>query len=148
MIESISIKDIGSYDGVGVQISGLKKINFIYGANGSGKTIISNFVANHTDTEYQNCDILWQHNQPLNELVYNKKFRENNFGKGTIEGVFTLGEATKKDIEFIEKKQLELKKLKDEGIQKKRDIRKTRKDQVGRREFFQGKFLGKNLQKT
>ncbi len=136
MIESISIKDIGSYDGVGVQISGLKKINFIYGANGSGKTIISNFVANQTDTEYQNCDILWQHNQPLNELVYNKKFRENNFGKGTIEGVFTLGEATKKDIELIEKKQLELKKLKDEDIQKKETLEKQEKTKLDEENSF------------
>lgn len=136
MIESISINDIGSYDGDGVQIGPLKKINFIYGANGSGKTIISNFVANQTDSEYKNCKISWQHDQPLNKLVYNKKFRENNFGKGTIEGIFTLGEATKKDIELIEKKQLELKTLKDEKIQKEETLEKQKETKSDEEDFF------------
>ena len=136
MIESISIKDIGSYDGVGIQIRGLEKINFIYGANGSGKTIISNFIANQTGTEYQNCSVLWQHSQPLNKLVYNKKFRENNFGKGTIEGVFTLGEATKKDIELIEKKQLELKKLKEDGIKKKDTLNNQKEKKTEKEDNF------------
>ena len=31
--------------------------------------------------------------------------RENNFGKGAIEGVFTLGQDSKENIEVIEKKQ-------------------------------------------
>lgn len=39
MIESISIKNVATYDPVArVQVDGLKKVNFIYGANGTGKT--------------------------------------------------------------------------------------------------------------
>lgn len=122
MIENISIKNVASFNSEGIQLSDLKKINFIYGANGSGKTTISNFVADQTNVEYQDCDLEWKHGQELNGLVYNKKFRENNFGKGKIEGVFTLGEATKEDIELIEEKQAELKTLKDEGIKKKETL--------------------------
>lgn len=96
MIEAISLKNTASYDNGGIQLNNLKKINFIYRANGSGKTTISNFIADQTNGEYQNCNLEWKHGQNLNHLVYNKKCRENNFGKGKIEGVFTLGGQLKK----------------------------------------------------
>ena len=44
MITSLNIKNVTTCDPEnGVQINDLKKVNFIYGANGSGKTTISNF---------------------------------------------------------------------------------------------------------
>ena len=130
MIKSITIKNIASYDSEGAHLNELKRINFIYGANGSGKTTISNFVSDQNNLDYQNCNLEWEHHQKLNKLVYNKKFRENNFGKGKIEGVFTLGEATKEDIELIEKKQVELKTLKEEVIQKKETLEKQEQSKL------------------
>lgn len=50
-----------------------------------------------------------------------------NFGKGKIEGVFTLGEATKEDVKLIEEKQAELTTLKDEGTKKKETLDKQEK---------------------
>ncbi len=41
MIESISIAGIATYDETGVRIDALKKVGFIYGANGTGKTTIT-----------------------------------------------------------------------------------------------------------
>ena len=118
MIDSISIKNTASFDkNNGVQINELKKINFVYGSNGSGKTTISNLIANPTETEYQDCEITWQHNQQLQSLVYNKNFREQNFGNGAVEGVFTLGQATKEEIELISQNQGVWSKMNDEGIQ-------------------------------
>ncbi len=119
MIESITIKKTASYGDPGVHINDLRKINFIYGTNGSGKTTISNLLANQDINQYKDCEVTWQHNQPLNSLVYNKNFRESNFGKGKIEGVFTLGQATKEETDLIEAKQADLKILKEEGIKKK-----------------------------
>lgn len=40
MLESINIKKVASYDDIGIQITGLKKINFIYGANGCVSPIV------------------------------------------------------------------------------------------------------------
>ena len=119
MIENILIKNVASYDNGGTQLSGLKKINFIYGANGSGKTTISNLSSGQTNLGFKDCNLQWKDGQVLNSLVYNKKFRENNFGKGKIEGVFTLGEATKEDMLLIKEKQKDLNVLKDEGLKKK-----------------------------
>jgi AAA15 family ATPase/GTPase len=46
MLESITIKKIATFNDEGVQITDLKKMNFIYGVNGSGKTTISKFIDN------------------------------------------------------------------------------------------------------
>lgn len=49
MISKIMIRNVATYDNVGVAVENLGKVNFIYGANGCGKTTISNFL-NNTET--------------------------------------------------------------------------------------------------
>jgi wobble nucleotide-excising tRNase len=116
MIESITIKSIATFDTVdGVKIEGLKKVNFFYGANGSGKTTIANFLQNHSDTKFIDCSVSWENGQAIKTLVYNKEFREKNFGIGKIDGVFTLGEATKEEKKVIEDKTEKLKIIKADG---------------------------------
>lgn len=119
MIERITIKNIATFDNTGIVIDNLKKINFIYGTNGSGKTTISNFIGAVDDKQFSNCSIKWGNEIPLKVLTYNKNFREQNFGKGKIAGVFTLGSATRAELDNIENLKSELEKIKQEGIQKK-----------------------------
>ena len=119
MIESITLKNVATYDNEGVAITGLKKINFIYGVNGSGKTTITKLVDKPAESLFDDCDLLWQNGLVINALVYNKDFRERNFGKGNIVGVFTLGQASKEQIEAINQMQIALAELKDKGIKKK-----------------------------
>lgn len=40
MLESINIKQVAAYDDAGIQITGLKKVNFIYEANGCYSSIV------------------------------------------------------------------------------------------------------------
>ena len=124
MIESIEIKNVASYDETGIQINDLKKINFIYGVNASGKTTISNFLDDTEETKFNSCSVQWQIAQPLKTLVYNKQFRDSNFGSSDIEGVFTLGKATKEEIEVIDEKRVELNKLKNDLKEKKETLEK------------------------
>lgn len=126
MIQKIDIKNVATYDNQGVQIDNLKKVNFIYGANGCGKTTISNFVHDNSDSKFNNCSLTWQNDLPLRVLVYNKEFRERNFGKGKLSGVFTLGEATAEQIKEIETKTNELKAIKAAGIQKRETLDKQK----------------------
>ncbi|MBF0477999.1 MAG: AAA family ATPase [Candidatus Omnitrophica bacterium] len=113
MIESITIKNIATFDPInGVQIDGLKKVNFFYGANGSGKTTISNLLHNPSDIRFKDCLVIWKNSLPTKPLVYNKEFRERNFGKGKLPGIFTLGEATKEEKVSIESKVEQLKLIK------------------------------------
>jgi len=126
MIESITIKNVATFDSNGIQINDLKEVNFIYGANASGKTTISNLLHNSADDKFVNagCSVKWKNEVTLQTLVYNKDFRERNFGKGKIAGVFTLGQATKEQKEEIEQKTQKLKEIKDEGVQKKETLDK------------------------
>lgn len=126
MIKQIEIKNVATYDDKGVLLDDLKKVNFIYGTNGCGKTTISNFIYNNSDIKFNNCLLTWQNLSPLKALVYNKEFRERNFGKGKLNGVFTLGEATAEQIREIETKTQELKTIKADGIQKRETLDKLR----------------------
>jgi wobble nucleotide-excising tRNase len=128
MIQTIQIKDFATYDNQGVQLNDLKKVNFIYGANGCGKTILSNFIHDTTDLRFKNCLLTWNNDLPIVVLVYNKAFRERNFGKGKLNGVFTLGEATAEQIKVIEEKTEELKNIKSDGIQKRETLDRLKTD--------------------
>lgn len=126
MIKQIDIKNVATYDNIGVQFEDLKKVNFIYGSNGCGKTTISNFLHDKSDPKFYNCTLTWQNSIPLKTLVYNKEFRERNFGKGKLNGVFTLGEATAEQIKEIETKSEELKTIKTDGIHKRETLDKLK----------------------
>lgn len=120
MINSITLRNIATYDSIGTKLENLKKINFVYGANGSGKTTLSNFISNLEDSKYSECEIVWENNEPIKTLVYNKEFRDKNFGKGSLKGVFTLGGATADEIKEIDKKRIELEEIKNLGTEKKK----------------------------
>lgn len=124
MIKSINIRQVASYNENGIQINDLKKINFIYGANGCGKTTISNFLFDSSNANFSDCTVNWNNEQNINTLVYNKQFREHNFGSGKISGIFTLGEATAEEIENIKLKNEELKTIKETGLLKKETLEK------------------------
>jgi wobble nucleotide-excising tRNase len=70
----------------------LKKFNFIYGLNGTGKTTISSFLADPANPRYGKCDIDWVDldNKPQ-VLVYNHDFVKRNFVETHLQkGIFTL----------------------------------------------------------
>lgn len=100
MLSNISLKNVASYNEVGTKFEGLKKVNFIYGNNGTGKSTLSRAFLNIDDVAYSDCtfegDIIEE------RLVYNKNFIDDNFkSDNDIPGIFTLG---KDDVE----KQVEL----------------------------------------
>lgn len=125
MLSSIHIKNVASYDQNNAEVlNDLKRINFIYGSNGSGKTTISNFLSGKDPEKFQACSAVWVNSTPLKALVYNKQFREENFSDGKIAGVFTLGKATKDEIDKIEGKKSQLSELESEIQQKNQTLQK------------------------
>src|SRR5690554_4660783 len=124
MITSLNIKNVATCDPEnGVQINDLKKVNFIYGANGSGKTTISNFILNPSDAKFIDCQIEWENDEPLTTYVYNKQFREQSFFKGDIPGVFTFGKATPEQMQELNDKKEKIKKLREHVIEEKRRLK-------------------------
>ncbi|MEG2000450.1 MAG: AAA family ATPase [Evtepia sp.] len=124
MIECISIKNVATFQNDGICLQKLKPINFIYGANGSGKTTISNFLQRPDDPIFSSCKFHWQNESPLRVLVYNKRFRDDNFGKGKLAGIFTLGYATKEELLSIEKMNSDLSAIMTQKTQKKETLDK------------------------
>ena len=91
MIESIHLASEGAYDAAGTALSGLKKLNFIFGPNGSGKTTISRVIEDLG--RYPTCAIAWTSGVPLEARVYNKDFVTHHFdGDSNIKGIYTFGE--------------------------------------------------------
>ncbi|MCL1146530.1 AAA family ATPase [Shewanella marinintestina] len=107
MIESFKLKGVATYKPDGIEVNDLKKINFFYGANGCGKTTATNYLTDTSIEKFNECAVQWQGGQPLKTLVYNKAFREKNFGGSDIAGVFTIGEATTEQVEQIRLKKAE-----------------------------------------
>lgn len=148
MIESITIKNVATFDNEGIQICDLKKVNFIYGANASGKTTISNYLHNPNEEKYigKDCFIKWKSDLQLQTLVYNKDFRERNFGSGKIAGVFTLGEATKEQKDEIENKTTLLQSIKEDETKKKETIKGQEEQKLQLEENFK-EYCWTNIKK-
>ena len=99
MIESIQIAGEASYANAPEILHRLSKINFFYGANGSGKTTISRVIANAGS--FASCNVNWKGGTALKTMVYNRDFVHENFSTATgPKGIFTLG---KNDIETLSK---------------------------------------------
>ena len=91
MINSITISQVASYGSNPSELNELSKFNYIYGANGSGKTTISRIIKD--ESAHTDCQLSWSSAEPLESLVYNQDFVKNNFNQSSnLKGVFTLGE--------------------------------------------------------
>lgn len=91
MINEIQINPpVATYQTPNV-LNDLRKINFVFGANGTGKTTISRVIAG--DEGHEHCPLLWEGGNELERMVYNRDFVDRNFNQdGPLQGVFTLGE--------------------------------------------------------
>jgi len=80
-------------------LDGLKKFNYLFGANGTGKTTISRVV--DSPENYSSCSVTWENQTPLEARVYNRNFVTRNFNQQKLQGVFTLGEAAQEALDKI-----------------------------------------------
>jgi wobble nucleotide-excising tRNase len=110
MITKIFLKKVASYGENPVIIETDKKINLIYGLNGTGKTTISKYLQNQNDSDFLNCSIDGLSNEKI--LVYNQKFIDENFYLSpTQKGIFSLKSENKEAKEKIDNATEEIKKL-------------------------------------
>ena len=105
MNANITLKNVASYKEE-TTITADKKINLIYGLNGTGKTILSNYLYRNSkeeeDLQYRDCSNNFD--PDVKVLVYNEQFIEDNFyEKDKIKGIFTLSTANKEAEENIKR---------------------------------------------
>ncbi|GHS01041.1 hypothetical protein JP0112_11290 [Helicobacter pylori] len=124
-ISQIALKNAATFDENGASFENLNSINFIYGANGSGKTTTSSFLKNlaenRIEDKFANSEIKWHNGESLKIEVYNKQFKEEQFRNSQVKCIFTLGKETNENLENIESKKESInkeneKKIKNEKI--------------------------------
>lgn len=121
MITKITLKNVASYGETPVVLETDKKINFIYGLNGAGKTTISKYLQDQNNSDFSNCSIYGLNGEKI--LVYNQKFIDDNFYlSSTQKGIFSLKSENKDAKDKIDSATEEIKKL---NAQTKNDELKT-----------------------
>lgn len=109
MISAIKLKNIASYKQE-VSLATDKRVNFVYGLNGTGKTTLSNFLKDKSNTKFKDCSIVGGESSKI--LVYNQEFiLENFYEKNDLKGVFTISKTNTIAEEKIKEAKDEIQKL-------------------------------------
>ena len=135
MITKITINNVASYK-LPTSLETDKKTNLIYGLNGSGKTIVSNYMSDLNDQKFENCSVEGFNQELQKILVYNEEFvKENFYETGDQKGIFTLKKENKDVLESIENAKGEKRKLQGEmdSIQNSLSLKEREMDEVENR---------------
>ena len=112
MITKIKLNGVASYKNSAL-LETDKKVNLIYGLNGTGKSIFSNYLYEKDHADFSNCTIEGLNGEEI--LVYNQKFIQDYFYESdNLKGIFTLSKENKEAEEKIRNAQKEIEKLDNE----------------------------------
>lgn len=113
MISKIAMKNVASYKEKTI-LETDKKVNLIYGLNGTGKSTLSGFLYSTDDSQYSDCKIEGLRSTDK-VLVYNQQFITDNFYETeNINGIFTLSQENKAATQAIDDARKKLMKLSEE----------------------------------
>lgn len=142
MITEIKLNSVASYKEETV-ISNLKKVNFFFGSNGTGKSTIGKYlhafkIAEDKENvkDFEQCSIQGYNSDGHELLVFNQQFIETNFIRyNEMPGIFTLDETNDIIEKEIEKEQDKIEKWQKclDKLQEKRDELENSK-----KEFYSG----------
>ena len=142
----IILKNVASYKKAELETD--KKLNLIYGLNGVGKTILSNYLYSENKKEdFPECQDNFDKDAQI--LVYNEKFIEDNFYEKDIKGIFTLSSDNKTALENIKNAKEKLQSLNSEKEQITNEINqlkekfeKTKNDKINEIWKIKTKYTG------
>ncbi|WP_198513335.1 ATP-binding protein [Helicobacter pylori] len=141
-ISQIVLKNVATFDENGASFENLNSINFIYGANGSGKTTTSSFLKNlaenRIEDKFANSKIEWHRgiSESLKIEVYNKQFKEEQFRSSQVKGIFTLSKKTNENLENIESKKELINKEKEKKIKNEESLQKLKQERKEKEKNF------------
>ncbi len=143
-ISQIVLKNAATFDENGASFEDLNSINFIYGANGSGKTTTSSFLKNLAENrdengdknKFANSEIKWHNGESLKIEVYNKQFKEEQFRNSQVKGIFTLGKKTNENLENIESKKESINKEDEKKIKNEKSLQKLKQEREEKEKDF------------
>jgi len=118
MIDSIHIKSVASYDDNGAEIQNLKKMNFFFGANGTGKSTIARYLYNFALKEDEKDNHFSKSTQSGFDLkketikVFDADYVSRNFYNcDSLDGVFSLNEKNEAVDKEITNKEADIKRI-------------------------------------
>jgi len=133
MITSINLKNVATFDTTnGTTINDLKKVNFFFGFNGTGKSTIANYLRNisldvpNQNPSFRQCTNTGFNNTQHQILAFCEEFIEENFKRSTdFKGVFSLNQSNAtidQQITIEETKVQKFENLRDKYIKKNKDL--------------------------
>ncbi|GHP56534.1 hypothetical protein VN1192_13540 [Helicobacter pylori] len=140
-ISQIVLKNAATFGESEASFEDLNFINFIYGANGSGKTTTSSFLKNLAENitpedKFANSEIKWHNGESLKIEVYNKQFKEEQFRNSQVKCIFTLGKKTNENLENIESKKELIKKKNEKKTKNKESSEKLKQEKEKKEKDF------------
>ena len=133
MIDSIHIKNVASYGETGGEIQNLKKMNFFFGANGTGKSTIARYLYNVSLTEGEEDHRFAESTQngfdSTKETikVFDADYVSSNFyNNDSLDGVFSLNEKNDVIDKEIINKEADIKRI--DSDEKSNDEKKKKLD--------------------
>lgn len=109
MITKITMNQVASYKSPATLATD-KKVNLVYGLNGTGKSTLSNFLYDRNNPKFANCSTEGLVDE--NVLVYNRQFINDYFYEpDSLKGIFTLSKENKVAEEKVKNAEKEIAKL-------------------------------------
>lgn len=125
MITRITLNNVASYKQESIFETD-KRINLIYGLNGTGKSTLSKFLQNPSDPVFSGCtldpNIIMSSDEEIH--VYNQKFVEDNFyNSPDLKGIFSLSKGNKDAKDKIDAATTEITRLEKQNEEKESEQR-------------------------
>ena len=115
MVTKITMNQVASYK-CPTAIETDKKVNIVYGLNGTGKSTLAEYLYNRSDACFENCNIEGLNDEEI--LVYNQHFVKDYFYEpDDLKGIFTLSKENREAKLKITNAENEITKLNNEKKQ-------------------------------
>jgi wobble nucleotide-excising tRNase len=132
MIKTILLKNVATYDSKsGVYMDDLKKLNFFFGSNGSGKSTIAKYLyslslAQNPEPLFNSCSQSGYNTQEEQILVFDENFKDINFNRSAhVKGIFSLNKTNDELDKKIKECEKEI-----EDYNRKKQIKTEKKESI------------------
>lgn len=131
MLSEIQMSDVASFKTATTLVTD-KKINLVYGLNGTGKSTLSDFLYTPEDAKFADCRTEPTPQDPI--VVYNQSFvRDHFYEADSIKGIFSLSKENKAAEEKISRSQNRLANLQESLTAKTQEIQAAEDDLRGKK---------------